>query len=111
MQSEIEKRKESCLKVGDTSASEIISYQAKMINMLGRSFACITALAIVTVVGLLILLNVQNSRFIDYLSQYDFVSQDGEGYNYYNSEIKGDVSNGTENQKIKEQEPETRSGD
>lgn len=37
-----------------------------------------------------------NQRWIEYLSQYDFVSQDGEGYNYYNSDVSGDVVNGTE---------------
>lgn len=36
-----------------------------------------------------------NKEWSDYLSQYDFISQDGEGYNYYNSEIGGDVINGT----------------
>lgn len=38
-----------------------------------------------------------NQRWIEYISQYDFVSQDGEGYNYYNSDVSGDVVNGTEN--------------
>ena len=37
-----------------------------------------------------------NQRWIEYLSQYDFVSQDGEGYNYFNSGVNGDVHNGTE---------------
>ena len=43
-----------------------------------------------------------NQRWIEYLSQYDFVSQDGEGYNYYNSDVGGDVVNGTENPQEKE---------
>ena len=37
-----------------------------------------------------------NQRWIEYLSQYDFVSQDGDGYNYFNSDVGGDVVNGTE---------------
>lgn len=37
-----------------------------------------------------------NQRWIEYLSQYDFVTQDGEGYNYYNSDVGGDVVNGAE---------------
>lgn len=36
-----------------------------------------------------------NQKFLEYLSQYDFVSQDGEGFNYYNSDVGGDVNNGT----------------
>lgn len=35
-----------------------------------------------------------NQGWIDYLSQYDFVSLDGTGTNYYNSEVGGDVRNG-----------------
>lgn len=30
-------------------------------------------------------------------TSYDYVSQDGEGYNYYNSDVEGDITNGTEN--------------
>ena len=30
-------------------------------------------------------------------ASYDYVSQDGEGYNYYNADIEGDVNNGPEN--------------
>ena len=37
-----------------------------------------------------------NQRWIEYLSQYDFVTQDGDGYNYFNSDVGGDVVNGKE---------------
>ena len=37
-----------------------------------------------------------NQRWIEYLSQYDFVTQDGDGYNYFNSDVGGDVINGKE---------------
>lgn len=29
---------------------------------------------------------------------YDYVSQDGEGYNYYNSDVEGDITNGATDQ-------------
>lgn len=35
-----------------------------------------------------------NRGWIEYLSQYDFVTQDGEGINYYNADIGGNVNNG-----------------
>lgn len=38
-----------------------------------------------------------NTYWIYVLNSYEYVSQDGEGYNYYNSEIGGDVENGTKN--------------
>ena len=37
-----------------------------------------------------------NAYWIYQWSSYDYVSQDGEGYNYYNSNIDGDISNGAE---------------
>ena len=30
-------------------------------------------------------------------NSYDYISQDGDGYNYYNSDVEGDVTNGSEN--------------
>lgn len=38
-----------------------------------------------------------NTYWIYVFNSYEYVSQDGEGYNYYNSEIGGDVENGTKN--------------
>ena len=37
-----------------------------------------------------------NAYWIYQWSSYDYVTQDGEGYNYFNSNIDGDISNGTE---------------
>lgn len=43
-----------------------------------------------------------NQGWIDYLSQYDFVTQDGEGINYYNADVGGNVNNGTTSQEAEE---------
>lgn len=45
-----------------------------------------------------------NIYWIYQWNSYDYVSQDGEGYNYYNSDIEGDIKNGTADQA--EEEPE-----
>lgn len=37
-----------------------------------------------------------NAAWIHAASGYDYVSQDGEGQNYYNADIGGDVMNGSE---------------
>ncbi len=57
----------------------------------------------IATVGLLILLAIgifvffaNDEKWRELFSSYDYVSQDGQGYNYYNSEIGGNVSNGTE---------------
>ena len=37
-----------------------------------------------------------NLYWIYQWNSYDYVSQDGEGYNYYNSDVEGDITNGSE---------------
>ena len=49
-----------------------------------------------------------NAYWIYQWNSYDYVSQDGDGYNYYNSDIGGDVSNGAENPETEEQEESQR---
>lgn len=39
-----------------------------------------------------------NAYWIYVFNSYEYVSQDGEGYNYYNSDVEGDITNGSENQ-------------
>ena len=37
---------------------------------------------------------VTNLYWIYQWNSYDYVSQDGEGYNYYNADVEGDIVNG-----------------
>ena len=39
-----------------------------------------------------------NAYWIYQWNSYDYVSQDGEGYNYYNSDVEGSVTNGATDQ-------------
>lgn len=93
-------------------ASEIISSQVRISRAKDIGIVCVTVVACVAIGGLLAVNHVKdqvmykndsqwreaversNQRWIDYLSEYDFVTQDGEGINYYNSDIGGDVNNG-----------------
>lgn len=50
------------------------------------------------IAGLITAIVVLVFYFIYQWTAYDYVSQDGEGYNYYNSDVEGDITNGTENQ-------------
>lgn len=36
-----------------------------------------------------------NVYWIYVFNTYEYVSQDGEGFNYYNSDVEGDIENGT----------------
>jgi len=63
----------------------------------------------IAIIGLLIInmflatLNYLNNRdWRALFSSYDFVSQDGQGQNYYNSDVGGNVNNGSEGKKAEE---------
>lgn len=89
--------KESWKNVEKCLASEIIRGSKREAKGLWIGIICVTVLAIVAVSWLAFDNYSQTKGFLNYLSEYDFVSQDGEGYNYYNSDIGGNVSNGAEN--------------
>lgn len=48
------------------------------------------------IIGLIFSIVILVLYFIYQWNSYDYVSQDGEGYNYYNADIEGDVNNGTD---------------
>lgn len=103
---ENEKKKENASwdSVEKCLASEIIGGMKREAKSMRVGVICVTALASVAIIGLLIVNHANTTSFLRYLSEYDYVSQDGKGYNYYNSGIGGDVSNGTENQEAEGQE-------
>ena len=88
---------------GETQATEIISMLGSQCTRLMKIIKYILVFC-----GLVVLLLAvanyrysqanerNNQRWIEYLSQYDFVTQDGDGYNYFNSDVGGDVVNGKE---------------
>ena len=45
---------------------------------------------------LIVLLVGTNMAWLYVFQSYDYVTQDGEGYNYFNSNVKGSVYNGAE---------------
>ncbi len=87
----------------ESLASSIIGLQEKTTKAMRTGLICVTALATVAVAGLIIANCLESKHFVDYLSEYDFVSQDGEGFNYYNSDVGGNVINGAENKETEEQ--------
>lgn len=99
-----ENRKEGWKTFEECLASEIINGARRETKAIMIGTICVTAIAIVAVIGLLMTNHSNVQTFIGYLSEYDFVSQDGNGYNYYNSDIGGNVSNGAESPQEEEQE-------
>lgn len=56
-------------------------------------------LVIVLLIGLLV---GTNMAWLWVFQSYDYVSQDGEGYNYFNHEVEGNVYNGAEGESKEE---------
>lgn len=105
-----ENKKESWKTVEECLASEIIGGVRKESRAKSIGIVCVTAVSAIAIIGLLAINHANTKSFLNYLSEYDFVSQDGEGYNYYNSDIGGNVSNGPENQKTEKSEQSERDG-
>lgn len=83
-------------------ASEMIQQQARESKAKNIGMVCVTILTSIGIVGLLVVNHLNTREFTRFLAQYDFVSQDGEGYNYYNNNIGGNVANGTMDYEKKE---------
>lgn len=56
----------------------------------------------IVIILLIVLLVGTNMAWLYVFQSYDYVSQDGEGYNYYNKEVGGDVYNGSEDKNEEE---------
>lgn len=78
-------------------AMEILKHEKEKSKAKNVGVISLTVAVIVIAIGMAII-NYQNDcDWRKLFSSYDYVSQDGEGYNYYNSDIEGDVNNGAEN--------------
>ena len=64
-------------------------------DVLGTLIKQLRAMWIVIIL-LIALLVGTNMAWLWVFQSYDYVSQDGEGYNYFNREVGGDVYNGAE---------------
>lgn len=60
----------------------------------------------IVIILLIIMLVGSNMAWLYVFQSYDYVSQDGEGQNYFNREVGGDVYNGAESQSKKERQIE-----
>lgn len=60
----------------------------------------------IVIVLLIVLLVGTNMAWLYVFQSYDYVTQDGEGQNYFNREVGGDVYNGAEGQSKEERQIE-----
>lgn len=60
----------------------------------------------IVIILLIVLLVGTNMAWLYVFQSYDYVTQDGEGQNYFNREVGGDVYNGAEGKSEKERQVE-----
>lgn len=92
---EIEK-KHAEMQSREALASEVIEWNHKISKAKDFAIGCLTAGIIIVGIGMAIINYCNDRDWRELFSSYDYVSQDGDGYNYYNSDVGGDVNNGTE---------------
>lgn len=92
---EIEK-KHAEMQSRETLASEVIVWSHKVARAKDFAIGCLTAGIVAIGVGMSIINYCNDRDWRELFSSYDYVSQDGQGYNYYNSNIGGNVENGSE---------------
>ena len=92
------------------TATEMILDEQKHSKAKNLGLVCITVVATVAIIGLLVVNHLNVREFVGFLSDYDFVTQDGQGYNYYNADIGGDVVNGATDYEEKETQDSQGSG-
>lgn len=91
-------KKHAEMQYRETLASEVIAWSHKVSKTKDFAIGCLVVGIIIVGIGMAIINYCNDRDWRELFSSYDYVSQDGEGYNYYNSDIGGDVENGAENQ-------------
>lgn len=95
----------------DFLATDMIKERERTIGAFRTGVICVATIASIAIIGLLFVNYSQNKKFMDFLSGYDFVTQDGEGFNSYNSNVGGDVNYGSKDYEEKGQEQGQGSSD
>ena len=95
----------------DFLATDMIKERERTINAFKVGIICITVFFTVAIIGALAVIYGQNKNFVSFLSDYNFVTQDGEGFNSYNSNVGGDVNYGSKDYEEEGQEQGQGSGD
>lgn len=83
-------------------ATEIIKGSKRVSNAKDYAIAVMGIVIVAVAIGMAWINYKNDEHWRDLISEYDFITQDGEGYNYYNSDIGGNVNNVTEGYEEKE---------
>lgn len=82
--------------------SEVISWSKKIAKAKDFAIGCLVAGIVVIGIGMAIINYCNDRDWRELFGSCDYVSQDGEGYNFYNADVEGDVNNGAEDSEKEE---------
>lgn len=94
------KQKEDNLQEKEPNVATGVIYHVEKAARRGYIFVAVAYATLFIVMGLVIVHQTNtnqrnNEKWIDLFNSYDYVSQDGNGYNNYNIGTQGDVNNGS----------------
>lgn len=78
-------------------AMEILKHEQDKSKAKNVGVISLTIAVIIIAIGMAVINYRNDCDWRELLGSYDYVSQDGEGQNYYNNDVGGNVNNGAEN--------------
>lgn len=89
---------------GNEIAMEILKHEQDKSKAKNVGVISLAVALIVIAIGMAVINYKNDCDWRELFSSYEFITQDGGGQNYYNSEIGGNVNNGTANNEEEEQD-------
>lgn len=77
-------------------AMEVLKQEQEKSKAKNVGVASLTVAVIVIAIGMAVINYKNDCDWRELFNSYEFITQDGQGENYYNSEIGGNVNNGAE---------------
>lgn len=92
----MEHNKEINMQEQEPNISSSVIYHIEKVSRFWIFFASVAFAALTALLAFQMNINKENDReWRELFGSYDYVSQDGNGENYYNSNVSGEVNNGT----------------
>lgn len=91
--------KETKIQEQEPNVSSSVIYHIEKVSRFWIFFASVAFAAVAALLAFQMNINKENDReWRELFNSYDYISQDGNGENYYNSNVSGEVNNGATDQ-------------
>lgn len=91
--------KETKIQEQEANVSSSVIYHIEKVSRFWIFFASVAFASMAALLAFQMNINKENDReWRELFNSYDYISQDGNGENYYNSNVSGEVNNGATDQ-------------